>query len=176
MSTDTGQRKIGKVLWTDKSKFEVFGSQGRAFVRCRKTENMLEECLTSAVKHGGGNVLVWGCFGGGKVGHLFRVKGILKKQGYHSILQRHAWPAVCLTERKKVPMETDRCRCNSWLLSLIVPWHLDYDTKHDQLSIPHAHACSHARTHAVDVTYLEPISSYNRTMTQNTAPNYAIII
>ena len=68
--------------------FEVFGSQ-RTFVRCRKNEKMLEECLTPSVKHYGGNVMVWGFFGG-KVGDLYRVKGILKKEGYHSILQRHA--------------------------------------------------------------------------------------
>jgi hypothetical protein len=36
--------------------------------------------------------MVWGCFGGGKVGDLYRVKGILKKKGYHSILQSHAIP------------------------------------------------------------------------------------
>ncbi|KAL7844322.1 hypothetical protein SRHO_G00228610 [Serrasalmus rhombeus] len=41
-----------KVLWTDKSKFEVFGSH-RTFVRCRTTEKMLGECLTPSVKHGG---------------------------------------------------------------------------------------------------------------------------
>ena len=45
-----------------------------------------------SVKHGGGNVMVWECFGGGKVGDLYRVKGILKKEGYHSILQRHSIP------------------------------------------------------------------------------------
>ena len=31
-----------------------------------------------SVKHGGSNMMVWGCFGGGKVGDLFNVKGILK--------------------------------------------------------------------------------------------------
>ena len=74
-----------------KTKFEVFGSQ-RTFVRRRKNEKIPEECLTPSVKHGGGNVMVWGCFGGGKVGDFYRVKGILKKEGYHSILQRHAIP------------------------------------------------------------------------------------
>ena len=53
---------------------------------------MLEECLTPSVKHSGGNLMVWGCFGGGKVGDLYRVKGILKMEGHHFILQRHAIP------------------------------------------------------------------------------------
>ena len=39
---------------------------------------MLEECLTPSVKHGGGNVMVRGCFGAGKVGDLYKVKGILQ--------------------------------------------------------------------------------------------------
>ena len=52
---------------------------------------MLEECLTPSVKHGGGNVMVWSCFGGGKVGDVYRLKGILK-EGHHSILQCHAIP------------------------------------------------------------------------------------
>ena len=53
---------------------------------------MLEECLTPSVKHCGGYVTFWVCFGGGKVGDLYRVKGILKKEGYHLILQCHAIP------------------------------------------------------------------------------------
>jgi hypothetical protein len=60
-------------------------------VRRRKNEKMLEE-LTPSVKHGGGNVMFWGCFGGDKVGDLYRVKGILNKEDCHSILQRHAIP------------------------------------------------------------------------------------
>ena len=87
--------RLEKVLWTDKSKFEVFGSQRRTLVRRRKNEKMLEECLTPSVKHDGGNVIVWGYFGSDQVGDLYRVKGILKKEGYHSILQHHAlWTAL----------------------------------------------------------------------------------
>ena len=72
-----------KVLWTDESKFEVFGSHRRTFVRRKTGEKMLEECLTPPVNHGGGNVMIWGCFGAGKVGDLYKVKGILNKEGYH---------------------------------------------------------------------------------------------
>ena len=49
-----------KELWTDESKFEVFGSHRRTFVRRRTGEKMLEECLMPSVKPGGGNVMVWG--------------------------------------------------------------------------------------------------------------------
>ena len=69
-----------KVLWTDKSKFEVFGSRRRTFVRHRTSEKMLEECLTPSVKHVEGNVMVWGCVGAGKLEDLYKVKGILNKE------------------------------------------------------------------------------------------------
>ena len=64
---------------------------------------MLEEWLTASVKHGGGNVMVWGCFGAGKVGDLYKVKGILNKEGYHSILQRHAIPWTALDWNQFIP-------------------------------------------------------------------------
>lgn len=51
---------------------------------------MLEECLMPSVQHGGGNVMVWGCFGASKVGDLYKVKGTLKLEAYHSIFQCHA--------------------------------------------------------------------------------------
>ena len=55
-------------------------------MRHRPNELILEECLTLSVKHAGGNDMVWGRFGGGQVGDFHRVKRILKKEGYHSIL------------------------------------------------------------------------------------------
>ena len=37
--------------------------------------------------------MIWGCFGNGRVGNLFQIKGILDQRGYHSILQRQAIPS-----------------------------------------------------------------------------------
>ncbi|KAL7830624.1 hypothetical protein SRHO_G00317510 [Serrasalmus rhombeus] len=81
------------VLWSDESKFEIFGSNHRVFVRRRKGERMDSTCLVPTVKHGGGGgVMVWVCFASDTVADLFKIEGILNQHGYHSILQRHAIP------------------------------------------------------------------------------------
>jgi hypothetical protein len=65
--------------------------------------------------------MVWGCFGGGKVGDLYRVKGILKKEGYYSILQHHAIPcgrcligANSLLQQENVPKHSSKL-CKNYL-------------------------------------------------------------
>lgn len=82
-----------KVLWSDESKFELFGCKRRVFVRRRPTEKMLPQCIQPTVKHGGGTVMVWGCFAGDTVGDLVKIEGILKKEGYHKILMHYAVPS-----------------------------------------------------------------------------------
>ena len=49
------------VLWSDESKFEIFGSNCRVFVRNRIGERMMSACVAPTVKHGGGGegVLCW---------------------------------------------------------------------------------------------------------------------
>ncbi|CAJ0945587.1 unnamed protein product [Ranitomeya imitator] len=42
------------VLWSDESKFEIFGSNHCVFVRRRKSERMDSTCLVPTMKHGGG--------------------------------------------------------------------------------------------------------------------------
>ena len=48
------------VLWTDESKFEIFGSNLCVFVRCRVGERMTSACVVPTVKHGG-RVMVLCC-------------------------------------------------------------------------------------------------------------------
>ena len=47
-----------QVLWTDESKFEVFGNKRRVYVRRSAKEKMLNQCLVPTVKHGEGSVIV----------------------------------------------------------------------------------------------------------------------
>lgn len=81
------------VVWSDESKFEVFGQKRRVFVRRSKSEKMLPECVIPTVKHGGGSVLVWGCFSFSGTGDLVKIDGIMKKEQYKEILERNAIPS-----------------------------------------------------------------------------------
>ncbi|KMQ83819.1 paired box protein and transposase domain containing protein [Lasius niger] len=82
-----------KVLWTDESKFEVFGLKRRVFVRRTPKEKMLPDCVVPTVKHGGGSVIVWGSFCAAGVGNIVKIDGIHKKEQYKIILQQHAIPS-----------------------------------------------------------------------------------
>ena len=69
------------VLWSDEAKFEIFGSK-----HC-VCEWMISSCVVPTVKHGGGGVMVWGCFANDTVSDLFAIQGTLNQHDYHSILQ-----------------------------------------------------------------------------------------
>ena len=85
-----------RVLWSDESKFEIFGNKRRSFVRRRVRERMLEQYTMQTIKHGGGNIMVWGCFGGGQVGLIAKIDGKMTKEVYLKILKEHV--LVCGTE------------------------------------------------------------------------------
>ena len=81
------------IIQSDEFKFEIFGSTRRVFVRRRVGERMISVCVVPNMKHGGGGVMVWGCFAGDLIADLFRVQGTLNQHGTHSILQRYAIPS-----------------------------------------------------------------------------------
>ena len=68
------------VLFTDESKFEIHGNNRRIYVRRQKHEKYLSSCIKPTVKHGGGNIQVWGCFSKNGVGDLYKIKNNLEKR------------------------------------------------------------------------------------------------
>jgi hypothetical protein len=86
------KKKWKKVLFTDESKFELFGNNRKTFVRRMKNERFIKEYITPTMKHGGGSVMVWGGICANGVTQLKRIEGIMDKTVYHTILVRRALP------------------------------------------------------------------------------------
>lgn len=78
-----------KVIWTDESKFNVRGSDGRQRVWRKSGERLNMKNMRGTVKHGGGSEMVWGamCYNG--VGSMEFVDGIMRKEDYKMILERN---------------------------------------------------------------------------------------
>ncbi|GFX72905.1 transposable element Tcb1 transposase [Trichonephila clavipes] len=78
-----------KVIFSDESKFNIFGSDGRrAF--WRKPNTALDpKNLRPTVEHGGGSVMVWGCMASNGVGNLVFKNGIMDHELYIDILNNN---------------------------------------------------------------------------------------
>ena len=51
-----------KVVWSDESRFTLFRNDGKVQVWWLPKEKYDINCLVPTVKHGGGGVMMWGCF------------------------------------------------------------------------------------------------------------------
>ena len=81
------------ILWSDESKFEIFGTKRRQYVRRRNGEQFKDMSLQPTIKYGGGSVQVWGCISAGGVGDLFKIDDIMNAEKYRQILIHHAVPS-----------------------------------------------------------------------------------
>ena len=76
-----------RVLWTDETKINRIGSDGRVYVWKGKGEPLSDRTTNPTVKHGGGgNIMVWGCMGWNGVGKLVEVQGIMNAEQFCEIL------------------------------------------------------------------------------------------
>ena len=87
---DWAQEMFNRVLYTNESKFEIFGTKRRQYVLRRIGEANQPECLNPAIKHGGGSLQVWGCLYSSGVGDLIKIEGQLTRERYMDILRHLA--------------------------------------------------------------------------------------
>lgn len=80
------------VLWSDESKFNIFGSDGKHYVRRPKDTRYSVKYQIPTIKHGGGSIMVWGCFSSSKTGPMIKIDGIMDRFLYRDILQNHMLP------------------------------------------------------------------------------------
>ena len=64
-----------RILWSDESKFNLFGTDGKVMVWREPREEFQPACTVPTVEHGGGNVKVWGCFAWNGIGNLAFIDG-----------------------------------------------------------------------------------------------------
>lgn len=83
-----------KVLLSDETKINLFGSDGIKRVWRRAGEAYHESCTKPTVKHGGGNIMVWGCMSTAGVGQLEFIEEKMDSKLYCEILKSKMLPSL----------------------------------------------------------------------------------
>ena len=83
-----------RVLWSDESRFQLYQSDGRVYVRRMVGEEFSENCVVPSVKHGGSGIMVWGCMSSAGTGALTRVTENINAGIYVDILRDHMLPSA----------------------------------------------------------------------------------
>ncbi|GFY16002.1 transposable element Tc1 transposase [Trichonephila clavipes] len=83
------QQFWNEVIFSDESKFNIFGSDGRRMVWRKPNTSHHPKHTIPTVKHGAGSVMVWGCMAASGVGKPVFIDGIMHKMAYLNILQNN---------------------------------------------------------------------------------------
>uniref|UniRef100_A0A4W5NG38 Transposase Tc1-like domain-containing protein n=1 Tax=Hucho hucho TaxID=62062 RepID=A0A4W5NG38_9TELE len=83
-----------KVLWSDETKRELFGINSTRRVWRRRNVAYDPKNTIPTVKHGGGNIMLWGCFSAKGTGQLHRIKGTMDGAMYRQILGENLLPSA----------------------------------------------------------------------------------
>lgn len=78
-----------KIIFSDESKFCIFGIKGKVLVWRKSGEAFKKENLVGTVKHGGSGVMVWGCMAASGVGNLIFIDSIMNQGLYIEILKKN---------------------------------------------------------------------------------------
>jgi transposase len=76
-----------RVVWTDETKIDRFGADGRKYGWKRDREPLQSHHVQQTVKHGGGNIKLWSCIMYEGVGYIVWIKENLNQKIYLDILQ-----------------------------------------------------------------------------------------
>ena len=90
---DDPEEAVEKVMWSDETKIELFGINSTRYVwRKRNAEYNPKNTIT--MKHGGGNLMLWGYFSAKGTGGLHRIEGRMSGAMHREILGDNLLPSV----------------------------------------------------------------------------------
>ncbi|KAK6308332.1 hypothetical protein J4Q44_G00216030 [Coregonus suidteri] len=91
---DDPEEEWEKVMWSDETKIELFGLNSTRRVWRKKKDEYNPKNTIPTVKHGGGNIILWGCFSAKGTGRLHRIEGRMDGAMYREILANNLLPSV----------------------------------------------------------------------------------
>ncbi|KAL0158921.1 hypothetical protein M9458_046997, partial [Cirrhinus mrigala] len=83
-----------KVLWSDETKIKLFVFNSSCCVWRRRNAAYDPKSTIPTVKHGGGNIMLWGCFSAKGTGQLHHIKGTMDGAMYCQILGENLLPSL----------------------------------------------------------------------------------
>ncbi|KAK3548506.1 hypothetical protein QTP70_013355 [Hemibagrus guttatus] len=98
---DDPEENWENVIWSDETKIELFGKNSTCRVWKRKNAELHPKNTIPTVKHGGGNIMLWGCFSAKGPGRLIRVKERMNGAMYHEILSKNLLPSARALKMKR---------------------------------------------------------------------------
>ena len=78
-----------KVLWSDETKMELFGLNAKRSLWRKPNTAHHPEPTIPTVNHGGGSIMLWGCFSSAGTGKLVRTEGKMDGAKYRAILEEN---------------------------------------------------------------------------------------
>ncbi|KAG2456628.1 TC1A transposase, partial [Polypterus senegalus] len=101
---------INKTLWSDETKIELFGLNSKWYVwRQPGTVHHLSNTIPT-VKHGGGSIMLWGCFSAAGAGRLVVIERKMNAAKYRDILDKNLLQsAKDLRLGRRLTFQQDNC-------------------------------------------------------------------
>ncbi len=98
------------ILWSEKTKINVFGSDDVKRVWWQPGEEYKDKCVLPTVKHGGGSVMVWSCISAAGTGELQFIEGTMNANMHCDIMKQSMIPSLRrLGHRAVFQHDIDHC-------------------------------------------------------------------